>query len=84
MYVSRPSSNAARCEIGHPRGCVRSFRYGAFSVAAVPSWATAALSKAYAPALSTTSTEQGSAAPDSPTTESVQRDQFYDDEEGRP
>ena len=32
----------------------------------------------------TTSTEQATAAPDSPTTESVQRDQFYDDEEGRP
>ena len=32
----------------------------------------------------TTSSEQPSATPDAATTESVQRDQFYDDEEGRP
>jgi hypothetical protein len=32
----------------------------------------------------TTSTKQASAAPESATTESVQRDQFYDEEEGRP
>jgi len=32
----------------------------------------------------TASAEQATAAPDAPTTESVQRDQFYDDEEGRP